>query len=349
MNHRPMQPLFLVACLLLACGCQQNLRTPRAILLPEKYNSPDGMTLGRDGCIYLSINNAGEGFKFVHPGKIVRITADEKIEDVSDLPKHPDTGVVSPLGICFGSDGNLYVADNQMFASPKRGQSRLLRVNMDGGTAKSVDVVVAGINMANGVAARGDSIYLNDSTLDEASPMASGVYRFPIAELKAIEPVKVAREYDRHLIAMLKTRSAEHKVGANGLAFDSKGNLYVCNFGDRVIVKLTLDPKGNRATQAVFVNAYELQSVDGLQCDAEDNLWVADFLGNAIARISTADGTLTVIARNGPADGSDGRLHAPSECLRRGNRVYISNINITYGPHAANKIQTISVVDLDKK
>jgi sugar lactone lactonase YvrE len=345
---------FLFLILIAAAGCATRVKTtelytPTAIFLPDKYNSPDGMSIGKDGCIYLSMNNAGEGFKFQYPAKILRITPTDKIEEVCDLPKHPETGVASPLGNCWGADGNLYVSDNQMFATQKRGMSRLLRVNMERGKAKSVEVVATGLNMANGITARGDCLFVCDTTLDTEAPMASGVYRFKLSELNAAQPVRVTGLGDPHLIFTLKTKNPQHHVGANGIACDRKGNVYVCNFGDVEIWKLTFDATGKVKTSAVFAQGGGLESVDGLQYDAAgENLWVADFLGNAIACIALKTAQITIVAKNGISDGAYGELHAPSECIRRGNKVYTSNIDITYGPHVAHKVHTISVIDLAK-
>ena len=345
---------LLLLVLIAAAGCATRVKTaelyqPTAIKLPDKYNSPDGMSLGKDGCIYLTMNNAGEDFKFVYPPKILRITPRDKIEEVTDLPKHPETGVASPLGNCWGADSNLYVCDNQMFATQKRGLSRIFRVNMERGKAKSVDVVANGMNMANGIVARGDCVYVTDSTLDTAMPMTSGVWRFTLSELNAAKPVNVTGLGDPHLVFTLKTKNPEHHVGANGIACDRKGNLYVCNFGDVEIWKVTLDAKDKVATSAVFAQGGGLESVDGLQYDAlGNNLWVADFLGNAIACIPIKTGQITIIAKNAVSDGAYGELHAPSECIRRGNKVYVSNIDITYGPNKAHKIHSMSVIDLSK-
>ena len=320
-----------------------------AFKLPDKYNSPDGMTIGPDYSIYLSMNNAGADFKFTHPAKILRITPDDKLEEVITLPPHPETNVASPLGLDFGSDGNLYVSDNQAFATEEPGRSRLLRVVMKDGKATDCEVVATGFNMANGLACHGESLYVCETSIDgEAHPMPSGVYRFRISELDAAEPVKVTGLDDEHLIVKLKTQSQENKVGANGLCFDSKGNLYVCNFGDREVLKVTFTELGAVDTVTVLAKGRGMKSTDGIHADVYDNLWVADFLGNAVAMINTKGGRVTVIAKNEPGDGADGSLDAPSECIRRGNKVYVSNIDITYGPNTADDVHTISVIDLAK-
>ncbi len=76
-------------------------RTPALLVdLTGKGTNPDGMTL-KDGDIYLVMNNLAAK----KPARIMRITKDDKLEDVIELPVHPETGVVSPLGIGFGADG----------------------------------------------------------------------------------------------------------------------------------------------------------------------------------------------------------------------------------------------------
>ncbi len=338
--------------LLLASGCAllpgPRLATPTAIVLPDEYNSPDGLTIGPDGCIYLSMNNAGEEFKFDFPAKVLRITADDKIEEVMTLPPHPETNVASPLGIGFGADGNIYLSDNQAFATKDPGKSRLLRVRMVDGRAVGCAVVATGLTMANGLACNGDSVYVCDTNIDATYPLSSGVYKFPIAELDPAKPIKVTGLDDPRLIVKLKTQNEEHQVGANGLGFDSKGNMYVCNFGDREVWKVTFHADGSVASKALLVRGGGMESTDGLQVDEDDNLWVADFLGNAIAKICSRSGRVKIIAKNAPSDGAGGLLDAPSECIRRGNRVYVSNIDITYGPNTADGIHTMSVIELDR-
>ncbi len=311
-------------------------------LAPE-YRAPDGMTIGKDGCIYLSMNNHGSP----HVARIMRITPDDRLEEVIQLPPHPDTGVASPLGIGFGSDGHLYVSDNQDLAGKGLGKSRLLRVVMQDGKAERVEVVATGFNAANGLACRGDEIFVAETTLKTVDGVLhSGVYRLKLAELKADAPLVVAGEGDPRLIVKLTTTGAKYVVGANGVALDSKGNLYVCNFGECAVVKVTFDAEGHVLDQSVLARGQGMESVDGMQADAEDNLWIADFIGNAVVKVEPATGKVTIVAKNGVSDGADGSLDSPSECIRRGNKVYVSNIDLTFGPHAKDDVQTISVIEL---
>lgn len=330
-----------------ACACRSAgpaaLKTPRiGLVLGGAYNNPDGMAL-RDGDIWLSVNNIAGGGK---PSCIARITPDDKIEKVVDLPVSPETGVSSSLGIAFASDGNLYVSDNQNFAGKGMGKSRVLRVVLDGKRALRVEVVAVGLHAANGIAARGDSVFVNETTFGEGDPMESGTYRFRLAELKAGAPARVdGTPKDPHVILNLKTRGPV-KVGANGLCFDGEGNLCVANFGDQEIWKVGFDAAGAVQKRWLFTKVACAESIDGMQYDGEGSIWFADFMGNAVVRVCAKTGKAVVVAKNPPCDGVSGELDSPSECIRRGNKVYVSNIDLTFGPHKADAFHVVSVIDL---
>ena len=344
---------FATAALLGMSGCNPKiaataspqLKTPTLLFdLTDKYTNPDGMSL-KDGDIYISMNNLASK----KPARIMRITKDDKLEDVIELPPHPTTGVVSPLGNGFGADGNLYVSDNQSFAGQKMGLSRLLRVVFENGKASRVETVVNGMNQANGLAVKGNAVFVCDTSFDTTNPHTSGVYRFELAELTADKPVVVkAGKDDPHCILSMDT-TGKWAVGANGLTFDDAGNLYVCNFGDRVLWKATFDTAGKVAAFTPFCDgkAAGIESMDGAQFDGQGYVWIADFIGNAICRVATATGKAEIIAKNAPGDGKGGALDAPSECIRRGNKVYISNIDLTFGPNNADAYQSMSVIDLN--
>ena len=353
--------------LLFVVGCGVTDRTPAGgkpsppesiaggllFKLDDKCSSPDGMCLGKDGYIYLSMNNKNTEFK--DPCKIMRITPDDKLEDFSELPPHPDTKICSPLGIAFASDGNLYVSDNQLFVKDaKMGTSRVIRIVIENGKAARTEVVATGLNMANGLACKDDCVYVNDTTLGSDKPMPSGVYCFKISELKADAPVKVTGLNDPHLIFKVLTQNPDplYQVGANGLDFDPKGSMYVCNFGDAEVIKVTLDKDNKVTSSKSLAKGQGMLSCDGLHWSKEDNsLWVADFMGNAIFQINADSGAVTEITKNKPCKMPDcisGCLHAPSECIRRGNKVYVSNIDITYGPNIRHDVHTMSFIKFGK-
>ncbi|TKG97278.1 hypothetical protein EYV94_02285 [Puteibacter caeruleilacunae] len=336
---------FVLGIAVLLMGCSGGLKTPTLAFgkpLPDKYNSPDGMTLGKDNCIYLSMNNVND---FTHPAKVLCITEDDQLEEIVQLPAHPETGVASPLGLVFASDGNLYVSDNQSFASEKPGLSRIIKVTMNNGKATGCKVVALGFNMANGITTKGDRIYIAETNLNAGKPHKSGVYSFTLAELNSESPIVVKGLGDSHLITSFVTKNEDHPVGANGVAFNSKGELFVCNFGDAQVLKFIVDDNAKVQSQEIFAQGGGMMSVDGMQIDKEDNLWIADFLGNAVVKISPT-GEVMIVSKNGQTDGANGELDAPSECIRRGDRVYVSNIDLTYGDNKADKVHTMSLIEL---
>ena len=66
---------------------------------------------------------------------------------------------------------------------------------------------------------------------------------------------------DKQILATLVTRNRHCQYGADGLAFDSRGNLYVGNFGDGAIHKISFDQKGTARSNTIFAKTdhdYEL-------------------------------------------------------------------------------------------
>jgi len=329
---------------------EPGLKQPKiAVELPEEYNTPAGMVLDtKTGDILLSCPNFNDD---KHPAKIVRIDTSNKMTDVVTLPLHPETKKVGPLGIDIGPDGHLYVADNQTFFDREDYQSRLLRVVMENGKAVRCEVVVTGFIMANAVSCRGDTVYVTESKLDtKAEPMPSGVYRFTISELKADAPIKLEPGgKDPHLLVKLQTKNMEW-VGANGMGVDAEGNLFVCNFGDAQLLKITFDSGGKVASQEVFAEGQGMMSTDGLKIHPKTgDIYIADFLGNAVHKVDAKTGKVTTIAKNDNTDGAGGLLDRPSEVCLRAGKCYVANIDLdgeadnTYdAPH------TISVIELDE-
>jgi sugar lactone lactonase YvrE len=324
------------------CACVA-LKTPKlAVKLPSEYKNPDGMTI-KDGQIWLTINNVAQDA----PSCIVKITADNKLEKVIDLPVSPETKIVSALGLVFASDGNLYVSDNQNLGGQGYGKSRILRVVMKDGKATGVEVVATGLHAANGIAAKGDSIFVNETTFGEAVPLVSGTYQFKLAELKADAPVKVdGSAKDPHVIFTMETEG-KYPVGANGLCFDGEGNMYVANFGDKEIWKVCFCEAGKVQAGKLFAKVDCAESIDGMHYDGEGFIWLADFIGCAVVKVCVKRGKSMLVAKNAACDGVNGELDAPSECIKFGNKEYVSNIDLTFGPNTADDTYTISVIELD--
>lgn len=338
--------VLFVLCTLILSGCDSQPYPRQARLLvelPEYCNTPDGMALLPDNSFVLSVpnyNDANDG------AFIMRISADNKVSKFFVPPPHPDTKVAAPMGICVAPSGDLYYADNQFFQSPET--SRVMRIEMKDDVPQKAVTVVSGMNVANAVAISGDYLYVSETILvPDSKPLISGIFRFKIGDegIKLKSPV----ESDPHLIAKITTHHPTIGFGADGLCFDSKGNLYCGNFADGTIHKITFDAQDNVISNEIFVDNPNLKCADGLFCDLKtDRIIVADMIQNAVQFVHP-DGSVEMIAKNGDTDGADGGLDQPCEAILRGDEVIVSNmdwpfegvVNTTW-----DKPYTLSVVKL---
>lgn len=312
--------------------------------LPDYCNTPDGMALLPDGSFVLSVPNYNDPNAGAF---IMKISADNKVSKFFVAPPHPKTGKAGPMGICLAPSGDLYYADNQF--SPETPQtSRVMRIVIKDGKPQEAVTVVSGMNVANAVAIKGDYVYVSETILvPDSKPLISGIFRFKIGA-EGIE-LKTPLKDDPHLITTIKSFHETIGYGADGLCFDSKGNLYCGNFADGTIHKIAFDNQDNVKSNTIFAKDPKMKCADGLFCDLKtDRILVADMINNAI-QIVYPDGSVETIAMNGDTDGADGGIDQPCEAILRGDEVIISNmdwpfegvVNTTW-----DKPYTLSVVKL---
>jgi hypothetical protein len=65
--------------------------------------------------------------------------------------------------------------------------------------------------------------------------------------------------------------------------------------------------------------------------DAADNIYVADFSNNAIAKV-TPGGVISVLAQNGDTGGRNGDLNEPGEPIVWNGRLVVSNFDAVFEP-----------------
>jgi len=328
----------------------------KAIELGEAYPHPDGMTVNpKTGDIILAVPTIGDK----GTAWLLKIDADDNVSQYFELPAHPETGRVTPLGISFGPDGNLYVADSQCLGGNPNHKSRILRVVHENGKPVRSEVLVEGLVQANGLEIHGGKIYVAETQIDPSiveMPMTSGVFTFNIREFqtRAVrQPLLVAPyKRDPHFIFSFQTsdkdRNGEQKVGANGIGLAKDGTLYVANFGDKKVIEVKLDASGRNVVSSRDVNVGgPNESVDGLKVCPKGYIFFADYVGNAVWVLNPKNGKLVLIAKNALNPDADakkaGALDRCSEVCLRDGKLYVANIDLeTFqdSPH------TISVIDL---
>jgi len=337
-------------------GCKQakvpssNGAKPSLFLsFSDKCNTPDGMTLDPStGNIILACPNFNDTN---YPGILMKIDPSNNATQYFTMPIHPKTKRGCPMGLDFGPDGNLYIADNQYFYD-KDHKSRLIRVVIENGKPVRGEVAVDGFKLSNAVIWNGDSVYVSDTYFDlPDKPGVSGIYRIKLSEMQKGTVQLKPNATDPHLIATFTTgaNARDEKAGADGMTFDSKGNLYTGNFGDGVFSKITFDKNGNVLSNKILVKDPRMTCVDGIFCDLKtDEIYVADSEKNAI-HIITPKGKLRTLWMNDDSDGSDGLLDQPCEPLIRGNELIIANFDMPFPGlinSAYDKHHTLSVIKL---
>lgn len=339
-----------VGALMVLGGCAgPNLKPAQLLVaLPEELcNTPDGMALLPDNSFILSVPNFNNEKQ---PPVMMHITADNKAELWYKLPTvEGPYPIIYPMGVCRAPNGDLYLADMQSNKSMAQ-KSRMWRIVVKDGKPDKLVLVASGFIVANGTMVHDNHVYITESVLEDGShPLTSAILRFNLDEENV--QLKVPLKDDPHVIATFKSYRNDWRFGADGLTFDSKGNLYVNLFGEGEIWKVEFDAQGKVKSNKLFAKTPCMVTCDGMACDPRtDLIYVPDSARNAI-RIIHPDGTVSTLARNGDVkDKRQGALTQPCECMVRGNTIVASNMNWPFPGFTTTQHRlpaTLSVVQLD--
>jgi sugar lactone lactonase YvrE len=325
------------------------------LTLPDYCPTPDGMAIDPDGNLVVACPNFADPKQ---PGCLIKIDSRLGVRKWADVPPLAETGHAYPMGIAFGPDGDLFVCDNQNWptGNGKQGelnQGRLLRLRIRDGRAEKTTVVAGQISHPNGVRVRDGQVYLTVSMLPKVKRpdglLTSAVYRFAVDD----HDITLANTLDDpNLLVSLVTQNRDCQYGADGLAFDSHGNLFVGNFGDGALHKMTFNRQGQVTSNTVFAKTdmatpmsdpafktkmvqAKMRTTDGIFIDPSDNVYVADFSNNAVCRVDPK-GNIVVLAQSADCKGSGGGLDQPGEPILWNGRLVMSCFDMVTGPDKVN-------------
>jgi len=305
--------------------------------LPGYISTPDSMAIDRHGNLVLSCPNYAEEKS---SGCVVRISKDGKVTKWFDVPVHPETGIARNMGIAFDDDWNVYLCDNQGWSgrSDLLYKGRLLKITVDDSGVISKTVVVAkNMEHPNGIRIKDGCMYVTNSYMHPVNrpdgKLTSGVYRFALDE----KNVDIKNDLtDKNLLTTFVTENPDCQYGVDGIVFDSKGDLYIGNFGDGEVFRLTFTADGKLKSQTSFAkDPALLRSTDGMIFDGEGNLYIADFSANAIARVDL-DGRVERIAQSPDCTGNNDGLDQPGEPIVWNGRIIASCFDLVTGPDKVN-------------
>lgn len=306
-------------------------------ILPEYICTPDGMAIDRHGNLVLSCPNYAEDNM---SGIVVRLDKEGNVTKWFDVPVHPETGIARNMGIAFDDDWNVYLCDNQGWSEHPdlifKGRVLKLKVTDDGEILETT-VVAYGMEHPNGIRIKDGYMYVTQSYLHpvkrEDGKLISCVYRFGTDE----HDIHISNTLkDENIFATFVTKNPDCQYGADGIVFGPDGALYVGNFGDGAVYRLTFKEDGSLAENKIFAqDAKNLQSTDGMIFDDNGNLYIADFSANAIAKV-TPDGKVERIAESPDCSGVDGGLDQPGEPIVWDGRIIVSCFDLVTGPDKVN-------------
>jgi len=259
-----------------------------------QFNRPYGITIDAAGNLYVVDSNR---IRKITPAGVVSTLAGSGTMGFAD-----GTGAAAQFyASCITIDaaGNLYVADG--------GNNRIRKIT-PAGVVTTIAGSVEGNADGTGTAAQ---FYLpRDITIDTMGNLY--VADYGTNRIRKITPTGVVTTIAGSTVGFADgTGTATQFRGPGGITIDSMGNLYIADFGNNRIRKIT--PAGVVTTIAGSTGGFAdgtgtAARFNGPRCitiDAAGNLYVADGGNNRIRKI-TPEGVVTTIAGNtsGFADGT---------------------------------------------
>jgi len=301
------------------------------------FKTPCSVLAAQSGILYVSDFGTNRIRKIMPNGDVSTLVGNGIIGAIDSIGDQAT--LFNPYGMAFDKNENIFVVD--------AGGDKIRKITQDGKVATFAGSSGGDVN-ANGKNAK----FNNPTSLvfDTAGNIyVSDCYN---QKIKKITPNGDVSTFAGTGIIGFKDGSRLTATFSNpgGLAFDSKGNLYVCDILNNLI--RVISPSGNVTTLAggagvkgrtngKYKDAY-FNAPISIAIDEQDNLYVADKGNNCIRKlsngiVSTLVGSLTSIAGYADGVGVNALLNGP-------NGVFLDkNCNLFIAESTNNKIRKVSL------
>jgi len=267
--------VVVLAALLATCGtvsvwAQDHIDDGTAELfavLPAGSPGPEGITVGRDGNVYVTTFGFTNNSAVSAPGHLIVFRPDGQL--VRDVVVAGSSSHLVGLGF-NPATGDLIVLDFPNKAA--------LKVDPVTGSS-SIFMTATGNAFLNGLTFdREGNLYVSDSV--QGIIWKTGPQGGPGVPWVS-DPLLISTGFP--------------PFGANGLGFNNSGKaLFVANTGNSAIVKIPVT-NGAPGAPAVFING--ALTADGLTIDRHDNIWIASNQGDEVIGISPSGRAIARLGR----------------------------------------------------
>ena len=302
------------------------------------FNNPLGVAIDASGNIYVGDYSNNKIRKITSAG-VVTTLAGSGILGSTDATG-TSASFRNPAGVALDASGNIYLADYSNNKIRKITSAGVVTTLAGNGTAGSIDATGtnATFNGPAGVAVDASgNVYVAD---------------YGNNKIRKITPAGVVTTFagSGTVGSTDATGTAASFTGCLGLALDASGNVYVAEYGNNKIRKIsssaavvtTLAGSGSAGSTDATGIAASFNGPAGVALDASGNIYVADQNNNTIRKITSA-GVVTTLAGSGTAGSTDATGTSASFSRPYGVATDASQ-NLYVGDYSNNKIRKIIAV-----